>query len=202
MEETTWYGISNALRLATAQGSLPVAVNISPSMLHHGDFMEMIRSALSAWSVPNGALTLELTEGALLVDFEQAITRFAQLRELGVRVSIDDFGTGYSSLSYFKKISADELKIDKSFVMGMLTDRADEQLVDAIIRLAHQFGLSTVAEGVADEDTLQALAHRRCDCAQGFHIAPALDAEQLSTWLRTGLFAQEHDPAKDGHPRA
>lgn len=184
IQETTWYALSNALQQAAAYDDLRVAVNISPGMLHHHDFVEMVRTALSAWSVKNGGLTLEITEGALIVDFEQATARLAQLRELGVRVSIDDFGTGYSSLSYFKKISADELKIDKSFVMRMLTEDADQRLVETIINLARHFRLDVVAEGVEDQPTLDMLARMGCDYAQGYLFAPALSAEQLGVWLR------------------
>jgi EAL domain-containing protein (putative c-di-GMP-specific phosphodiesterase class I) len=144
----------------------------------------MIRSAVSTWSVKSGGLTLEITEGALIVDFEQATARLARLREFDVRISIDDFGTGYSSLSYFKKIPADELKIDKSFVMGMRSDEADQRLVETIISLAHQFRLDVVAEGVEDQPTMDLLARMGCDYAQGYLIAPALDAEQLEIWLR------------------
>jgi EAL domain-containing protein (putative c-di-GMP-specific phosphodiesterase class I)/GGDEF domain-containing protein len=183
IEETTWYALSNSLRLAATHPGLAVAVNITPGMLHHHDFMEMVRTAVSSWSLQPGALTLEITEGALIVDFEEAISRFAQMRELGVRVSIDDFGTGYSSLSYFKKISADEIKIDKSFVMRMLSDRADQHLVEAMIRLAHQFNFTVVAEGVEDQSTLETLARMGCDCAQGHFFAPALSAEELASWL-------------------
>jgi EAL domain-containing protein (putative c-di-GMP-specific phosphodiesterase class I) len=183
IEETTWYALSNSLRLAATHPGLTVAVNITPGMLHHHDFMEMVRTAVSSWSLQPGALTLEITEGALILDFEEAISRFAQTRELGVRVSIDDFGTGYSSLSYFKKISADEIKIDKSFVTRMLSDKADQHLVEAMIRLARQFNFTVVAEGVEDQPTLEALARMGCDCAQGHFFAPALSVEGVASWL-------------------
>jgi diguanylate cyclase (GGDEF)-like protein len=184
IQDTTWYALSNSLREMAAYKGLSVAVNITPSMLHHRDFVEMVRSAVSTWSVKSGGLTLEMTEGALIVNFEQATARLARLRELGVRISIDDFGTGYSSLSYFKKIPADELKIDKSFVMGMLADESDQRLVETIITLAHQFRLDVVAEGVGDQPTLGMLARMGCDHAQGHLFAPALNAEQLGVWLR------------------
>jgi EAL domain-containing protein (putative c-di-GMP-specific phosphodiesterase class I) len=154
-------------------------------MLHHRDFLEMVRTAVATWTMDSSLLTLEITEGALIVDFEQATERLARLRELGVQISIDDFGTGYSSLSYFKKVPADELKIDKSFVMRMLCDEADQRLVLTIINLARQFKLAVVAEGVEDQPTLDVLARMNCDYAQGFLFAPALDAEQLRDWLIT-----------------
>ena len=104
-----------------------------------------------------------------------------------MRISIDDFGTGYSSLSYFKKIPADELKIDKSFVMGMLTDEANQRLVQTIINLAHQFNLNVVAEGVENQASLDLLARMGCNCAQGYFFSPALSADQLSLWLKRNL---------------
>lgn len=184
IQDTTWYALSNSLQQEVLRDALSVAVNITPGMLHHRDFVEMIRSAVSTWSVKNGNLTLEITEGALIVDFEQATKRLARLRDIGVRISIDDFGTGYSSLSYFKKIPADELKIDKSFVMGMLADESDQRLVETIITLARQFRLDVVAEGVENEQTLKLLAQMGCDYAQGYLFAPALSAERLGSWLR------------------
>jgi EAL domain-containing protein (putative c-di-GMP-specific phosphodiesterase class I)/GGDEF domain-containing protein len=189
IQDTTWYTLSNSLQQAATHDNLPVAVNITPGMLHHGDFAEMIRTAVSTWNVPRGGLTLEITEGALISDFEQAMARLNQVRELGVRVSIDDFGTGYSSLSYFKKITADEIKIDKSFVLHMLKEEADRRLVEAILGLARQFSFATVAEGVEDEATLSMLAGMGCDYAQGFLFAPALDSEQLKQWLQRNSHA-------------
>jgi predicted signal transduction protein with EAL and GGDEF domain len=184
IHDTTWYVLSNALRQSTACSGLPVAVNISPHMLHHREFIEMVRSAVRTWNVREGVLTLELTEGALIADFDQATALLRQVRELGVRISIDDFGTGYSSLSYFKKIPADELKIDKSFVTRMLEDQADQRLVEVIVNLARQFALEVVAEGVEDRETLTVLASMGCHYAQGHLIAPALDGERLCAWLR------------------
>jgi EAL domain-containing protein (putative c-di-GMP-specific phosphodiesterase class I) len=102
---------------------------------------------------------------------------------MGLRVSIDDFGTGYSSLSYFKKIPADELKIDKSFVMNMATDSSDQRLVRTIIELAHHFKLEVVAEGVENRATFDALANMGCNQAQGYLFAPALSLQRLKAWL-------------------
>lgn len=187
IRDATWYVLSNSLQQASLWDGLHVAVNITPGMLHHSDFVEMIRSAVSIWSAKSGGLTLEITEGALIADFDQAAARLARVRELGVRISIDDFGTGYSSLSYFKKIPADELKIDKSFVMGMLTDEANQRLVQTIINLAHQFNLNVVAEGVENQASLDLLARMGCNYAQGHFFAPALNADQLSLWLKRNL---------------
>lgn len=183
IHNTTWYVLSNALRCAAECGGLQVAVNITPRMLHHREFMDMVDTAIATWGVGDNVLTLEVTEGALMVDFEQASKRLTKLRDSGVRISIDDFGTGYSSLSYFKKIPADELKIDKSFVMRMLQDSADHRLVETILKLAQQFKLATVAEGVEDRATYDALVAMGCDYAQGFLFSPAIDGLKLKEWL-------------------
>jgi EAL domain-containing protein (putative c-di-GMP-specific phosphodiesterase class I) len=101
-----------------------------------------------------------------------------------VRISIDDFGTGYSSLSYLKQIPADELKIDKSFVMNMLADEADCKIVEQIIALGRSFELAVVAEGVESAEVAERLAAMGCDCAQGFHYARPLPPQELPAWLQ------------------
>jgi EAL domain-containing protein (putative c-di-GMP-specific phosphodiesterase class I) len=108
-----------------------------------------------------------------------------RLRELGARVALDDFGTGYSSLAYFKDIPATELKVDKSFVMNMLTERADRAIVDTVIKLAHAFGLSVVAEGVEDVAVLAALRELHCDVAQGYYFSRPLAPAAYAEWLRS-----------------
>jgi predicted signal transduction protein with EAL and GGDEF domain len=180
----TWYALSNSFRMAGECGELSVAVNITPGMLHHREFIDMVRTAVGTWGVRDKGMTLEITEGGLIADFVQAVQRLKMLREMGLRVSIDDFGTGYSSLSYFKKIPANELKVDKSFVMRMMEDPADQRLVETILGLARQFNLETVAEGVEDRATFDALANMGCTYAQGYLFAPALSAERLHEWLQ------------------
>lgn len=179
----TWHALSNALRQMAAHEEIGVAVNVSPAMLHHREFLDMVQTAVENWQTRPGQLTLEVTEGGLIADFDQAIARLTRLRDLGIRISIDDFGTGYSSLSYFKKIPAHELKIDKSFVSRMLQETADRRLVETIVTLASQFSLEIVAEGVEDRATLDALASIGCHYAQGHLFAPALSFEQFQGWL-------------------
>ena len=127
---------------------------------------------------------MEVTENALLVDRERSHRVLEELRELGVRVSIDDFGTGHSSLAYLKRIPADELKIDKSFVMNMLADAADARVVEQIIALGHGFGLEVVAEGVETAEVAAKLAVMGCDFAQGFHYAKPLPPQELVSWAQ------------------
>jgi EAL domain-containing protein (putative c-di-GMP-specific phosphodiesterase class I) len=107
-----------------------------------------------------------------------------ELREMGVRISIDDFGTGYSSLSYLKQVPADELKIDKSFVMKMLEDEADARIVAQVVALGHSFGLEVVAEGVESAEIASRLAAMGCDYVQGFHYARPLAPGNFPGWVR------------------
>lgn len=199
LQATTGYALNTALRQAaqwpvrtpgsTAVGAtdgvtaLGVAVNVPPAMVHNREFIDMVRTALATWKVASERLTLEITEGALIADPKHAMAILSKLRDLGVRVSIDDFGTGYSSLSYFRKLSADELKIDKSFITTLLRDEADERIVRTIIALAQQFGLAVVAEGVEDEATFRALEQLGCEYAQGYLFSRALEQQQFIAWL-------------------
>jgi EAL domain-containing protein (putative c-di-GMP-specific phosphodiesterase class I) len=164
-------------------GKLGVAVNVTPSIVRNPELVDVIRNATGLWSVDPARLTVEITENALLVDRERSHRVLSEIREMGARVSIDDFGTGYSSLAYLKQIPADELKIDKSFVMNMQTDRADRKIVEQIIALGHAFGLEVVAEGVESEAVAQDLATMGCDCMQGFHFAKPLPPEEIPGWI-------------------
>ena len=135
------------------------------------------------WDFEPSRLYIEITEGALMTDPTASLSVLSALRDLGVQVSIDDFGTGYSSLAYFKNIPANELKIDKSFVLNMLQDEGDKRIVNAVIQLSKGFGMQVTAEGVEDEQTAFALAELGCDCLQGFHFARALPQDEFLAWL-------------------
>ena len=162
--------------------SIGVAVNVTPSIVCNPELVDVIRNAVGLWSVDFKRLTVEVTENALMVDRERSHRVLAELRELGVRISIDDFGTGYSSLSYLKQIPADELKIDKSFVMNMQNDKADLRIAEQIISLGHAFGLEVVAEGVENAEVAARLAQMGCDYAQGFHYARPLPGQEFPAW--------------------
>lgn len=197
MHDATWYSLTNSLRMVSEVPGMKVAVNITPGMLHHREFVEMVRTAVQTWRVPPGGLTLEVTEGAIIGDFEQSSRLLNQARDMGVRVSIDDFGTGYSSLSYFKRIPADELKIDKSFTFRIAKDPQDAGLVQTIIALSKQFRLDVVAEGVEDAHTLAMLRDMGCDYAQGYYYAPALERHKFFDWVAAhgGVAEPETAPA-------
>jgi diguanylate cyclase (GGDEF)-like protein len=165
-------------------GPVGVAVNVTPSIICNPELVEAIRAVAEECSVPLGRLTVEVTENALMVDRERSHRVLTGLREMGVRISIDDFGTGYSSLAYLKQLPADELKIDKSFVMNMLADEADARLVAQVVALGHAFGLEVVAEGVESAEAAARLADMGCDYAQGFHYAKPLAPREFPGWVQ------------------
>jgi diguanylate cyclase (GGDEF)-like protein len=162
--------------------AIPVAVNVSPRSLVDGDLPAVVRETLATWGVAPHLLRLEVTETTLVEDPDRALAVLQALHDLGVGLSLDDFGTGYSSLSYLKHLPVDELKIDRSFVAGLVTLPEDAVLVRATIELGHNLGMTVVAEGVEDEPTAQALRELRCDVAQGFHYARPLPPAAFAEW--------------------
>jgi EAL domain-containing protein (putative c-di-GMP-specific phosphodiesterase class I) len=162
---------------------LTVAVNVSVRSLDDQQFADTVQAALRQAGLPTAALTLEVTESTVMVDPERAADVLAQLDALGVAISIDDFGTGYSSLSYLSRLPAQELKIDKSFVMDL--DRQDENrfIVRAALSLARDLGLWTVAEGIETHQVWEMLAELGCDRAQGYYLARPLPPADFMDWL-------------------
>jgi diguanylate cyclase (GGDEF)-like protein len=169
--------------------ALSVAVNLSAHCLTEPDLVSRIRRALQRHGVPGELLTLELTEGSVVDDSVRDSTVLADLHALGLRLSMDDFGTGYSSLSQLRQLPIDEVKIDKSFVLGMATSQGESFIARSIIELAHNLGLRVVAEGVEDEITRNLLAEMGCDKLQGFLVSRPLPDDRLESWLlaRTGV---------------
>jgi predicted signal transduction protein with EAL and GGDEF domain len=165
-------------------GRLCVAVNVTPSLVCKPELVDMVQGAAGTCSVDLSRLTVEITENALMIDRQRSHRVLTELRELGVRISIDDFGTGYSCLSYLKEIPADELKIDKSFVMKMLANKGDRKIVEQTIALGHAFDLAVVAEGVEEERVSQELIAMGCDFAQGFHYARPLTPDKFAEWVQ------------------
>lgn len=187
IESLTFWSLKTSLHhlrmLQQLQPGLTMAVNLSPGILHHEDLVELVQQALAIWNTPPRQLVLEITEGAVMHQPDRGLDVLRRLHALGVGLSIDDFGTGYSSLAYLKRLPVDEIKIDKSFVRDLHRDAGDEKIVRSIITLAHNFGMCVVAEGVEEQSTLERLADLGCDCAQGYHIAPALRADDAAAWL-------------------
>ncbi len=174
---TAW-ALNMALRHAGQWGGpLSVAVNVPAQMIARHDLPDLVENALQLWGRSDTQLVLEITERSLVADHRHSFAVLSRIRDLGVRISIDDFGTGYSCLAYFKDIPADELKIDRSFVSGLLVDAASVDITTLIIDLAHRFGMSVVGEGVEDEATFQLLSRMGCDLVQGFLFSPALSPD-------------------------
>lgn len=186
--ELTSFAVQRACRqLSEWQDSLPgltMAVNITPTIIQSPEIVDVLQSAASIWNVPPQDLTMEVTENALVADRETSHAVLTRIREFGARVSIDDFGTGYSSLAYLKEIPADELKIDRSFVMGMMNDAGDYKIVQHSIRIAESFGLSVVAEGVESAALLEELRKLGCNYGQGFFISEPVTAAEFEQLCR------------------
>jgi EAL domain-containing protein (putative c-di-GMP-specific phosphodiesterase class I) len=157
-----------AWRASGAAGpGLRTAVNLSARQATRPDLAETIEHALAGAGLEPSALTLELTETVLMEADAATLRQLERIRELGVGLGIDDFGTGYSSLTYLKRLPVSFVKIDRSFVAGLITDPSDREIVTAVIRLGQALGLTTIAEGVEEPAQFDALRQLGCDQAQG-----------------------------------
>jgi diguanylate cyclase (GGDEF)-like protein/PAS domain S-box-containing protein len=156
-----------------------MAVNLSAKQLDRLDVVEIVERVLDETGMPAGALTLEITESALMHDVDGALKALHALRDLGAGIAIDDFGTGYSSLSHLHKFPIDILKLDKSFIDGMARGTDGVEIVSAVIKLAHALQIQVVAEGVEHESQLELLRTMGCDLAQGFIFAAPMPADEL-----------------------
>ena len=159
-----------------------VAINLSVHQMRQDDIVERITGALEAHRIHPSLLTCEITESAAMEDTKTTQTTFRRLGELGTHLSIDDFGTGYSSLAYLRKLPAEELKIDRSFIMDLEHSADARAVVDAVVRLAHALGLKVVAEGVENQRQQQVLVQMGCDELQGFLFAKPMSARALMLW--------------------
>jgi EAL domain-containing protein (putative c-di-GMP-specific phosphodiesterase class I) len=162
---------------------LAVAVNLSMRDLQDARLPEAILRLLDTYAVDPTQLRLEVTESMLMADPRNVIDVLRRLRATGVEAAIDDFGTGYSSLAYLADLPVNTLKIDRSFVRGLLDGERRAAIVQAAIELAHKLGMKVVAEGIEDVATWDALAALGCDAAQGYFIARPMPGAQLTAWL-------------------
>ncbi|GAA4720459.1 hypothetical protein GCM10023325_16950 [Sphingomonas lutea] len=156
-----------------------VAVNLSARLLSDRQLTMRVAALLSRHGLAPKHLTLELTETTELAEGGEALAMLSRLRDLGVEISIDDYGTGLSTLNYLKKIPANEIKIDQSFVKGLCDNRSDRLMVQSTISLAHSLERRVVAEGVEERETLDTLAEMECDLAQGYIIGRPMSLESL-----------------------
>lgn len=167
-----------------AQGlRVPLSLNISARHLQMADFPQRVQYLLGQYAdVPTSLLEIEITESAALTDINAVSATLIQLRNMGLSIAIDDFGTGYSSLTYLRQLPADTLKIDRSFVMGMMTDIGDMAIVDGVIGLSRSFGLTLIAEGVETTQQGLRLLQMGCLLGQGYGIARPMPASELQAW--------------------
>jgi len=167
-----------------AQGQdLSISVNVSGRQLDHDELVDDVRSALLESGLEPSALTVEITETALMKDPEATARRLNAIKELGVRVAVDDFGTGYSSLAYLRQFPVDTLKIDRAFVQGIASSKESAALIQTLIDLGKALGLETIGEGIEELAQLEHLQRARCDSGQGFLFARPLEAEALTEFL-------------------
>jgi diguanylate cyclase (GGDEF)-like protein len=187
IKNLTLWVLEHALRETVSwrqQGlELNVAVNLSTRNLLDPEFPNVVADLLKNYDYPPTSLKLEITETSIMADPEFALQIVQRIADMGVSISIDDFGTGYSSLAYIKRLPVSELKIDKAFVMDMLKDENDAAIVHATIELAHNLGLSVVAEGVEDQATMDNLQQQGCDTLQGYFFSKPLPEGEFREWL-------------------
>lgn len=169
------------------------AMNLSARNLIDDRIVVDLNRYLKKYDLPGEYLEMEITESSLMSDPERAQIALEKIDALGVSLAIDDYGTGYSSLAYLKRLPVSTLKLDGSFVRGMLEDDQDRIIVSSTVQLAHNLGLSLVAEGVETEDVLLALAEQGCDSAQGYFIARPLDADKVISWIDESSWGRAPD---------
>jgi PAS domain S-box-containing protein len=157
-----------------------LSVNISPVQLRELSLVKSIRDLAEAGNFPLHQLVLEITEGAMLTDLERARSAAGELTEMGCKLALDDFGTGYSSLAQLQALPFSELKVDRSFVAGMMKSRESRKIVASIIGLGHSLGLVTVAEGVETEEQAEMLLWLGCEQGQGWLYGKAMPREEIA----------------------
>jgi len=154
--------------LKKTNADITLSVNVSVRHLLKNDFLDEIKNVLKESGVPASKLEIEITESIMIDSVDKALKRIDNLKDMGIKIAIDDFGTGYSSLSYLNKFPANLLKIDKSFIDTMNTNKSSKQYVSAIISMGHIMGFDVISEGVEDNSQVDTLKEIGCDYIQGF----------------------------------
>ncbi len=162
-----------------------VAINLSAQDIQHEGFIEHLMSVITEHKVPANQVTLELTERDIMENALQVINRLTNLKMVGFEISVDDYGIGQSSLAKLKDLPADELKIDKSFIMTLDQSESDQTIVQSTIELGHKLGMRVVAEGVENAASLQLLTDFGCDHIQGFYLSKPVKPDEFITWLKS-----------------
>jgi diguanylate cyclase (GGDEF)-like protein len=168
---------------------LIVAVNVSAGQFEPGDLTAVVEETLEQTALDPWCLHLELTETAIIDLHPDILQQLARIRDLGVQIGLDDFGTGYASLTHLRRLPLTFVKIDQSFVQGLGTDREDERIVAAVVDLAGNLGLRSIAEGVETQDQLDRLREFGCDQAQGYLFARPLPPDDVPTAIQYGAWS-------------
>ena len=162
---------------------IKVSANLSTKDLHDPELPDLISGIAVATGVKPSSILFEITESSVMTDPDSALSIIKRLHEMGYQFSMDDFGTGYSSLAYLKKLPLTELKIDKAFVMDILTSENDAAIVKATINLGHNLGLTVTAEGVESKEAMDLLLEYGCDVAQGYFLGQPITVDNFNQWI-------------------
>jgi EAL domain-containing protein (putative c-di-GMP-specific phosphodiesterase class I) len=165
---------------------LTVAVNLSSRQFLRRDFLNFVHQMLEESGLPPRHLKMEITESALMENIDTVAHTLSELRDIGIRISIDDFGTGYSSLSYLHRLPLNTLKVDRSFITDMEIKQENQEIVRAIVTLAHNLHLNVVAEGIETTTQLARCRELNCEFAQGHYFSKALTVEDATKLLEAG----------------
>jgi EAL domain-containing protein (putative c-di-GMP-specific phosphodiesterase class I) len=168
----------------SAEPPFRISVNITPKQFAQPELASQIAQVLEETEIDPGCVDLEITENIAMKDAERSVTVLRELKSIGVHLSIDDFGTGYSSLSRLQTFPVDAVKIDRAFVSKMCSDNENREIVRIIIMLAHNLGLSAVAEGVETAEQVQELRGLNCDFAQGYFFSRPADHQRARDFLQ------------------
>jgi diguanylate cyclase (GGDEF)-like protein len=179
--------LADLARWRTAGTALRMSVNVSASDLRDDVHQPLVAEALLAHAIPPSALTIEITETAMMRDPEMARTVMLALNDLGVQLAVDDYGTGYSSLEYLLRLPIDEIKLDRAFFVALAAESRSVAIVRSTIDLTHALGLRMVAEGVEDEPTLDILRSLGCDLVQGWHLGRPMPAAAFESFSAVGV---------------
>ncbi|MGH7756644.1 MAG: putative bifunctional diguanylate cyclase/phosphodiesterase, partial [Vulcanimicrobiaceae bacterium] len=170
---------------ALSRTPLRMSVNVAARQISHPKFLDHVRAALAS-GLPAHLLEIEITETGAMTDIRKAVEVLTVLRSLGVRTALDDFGTGYSSLSYLRRLPVDTVKIDRSFVREIETERKDAVIAEAIVTIAHALNLDVVSEGVETPEQFRSLGKLGVDLMQGYLFGRPVPPAEFEAMLRAG----------------
>ncbi len=169
--------------MAPSRYQIGMAVNVSARQLDTDQLIAHVKDALQQSGLDPGALTIEITETALMRNVDETAQRLTRIKQFGVRIAIDDFDTGYSSLAYLQKLPVDALKIDRSFLSGLAHKQESETLIHTLVQLGEALSIETLAEGIEQTHELSLLRDEQCDSGQGFLFDRPLDVAATEAFL-------------------